>query len=138
MANLVGWWEKWNREAEKDPVYLAESLALEVAIEVYRQMKEAGLSQARFAERLGVSRPYVSQVLQGKTNMTILTLAKIAKALGSDLTIAFKLCSEATQQKILPFHTPGTDLDANATESRLPEAAQRTGTSTYAAGGGAS
>jgi transcriptional regulator with XRE-family HTH domain len=137
MANLVEWWEKWNREAEKDPVYLAESLALEVAIEVYQQMKEAGLSQARFAKRLGVSRPYVSQVLQGKTNMTILTLAKIAKALGSDLTIAFKSCSEAMQQKILTFHKPGTDLDANATESRLPEVAQGTGTSTYAAGGGA-
>ena len=114
MANLVEWWEKWNREAEKDPVYLAESLAFEIAIEVYRHMKEAGLSQARFAERLGVSKPYVSQVLQGKTNMTILTLAKIAKALGSDLCIALKRCGEATQSNILKFPEFKSGPDANA------------------------
>jgi len=137
MANLVEWWEKRNQEAQKDPVYLAESLALEIAIEVYRQMKEAGLSQTRFAERLGVSKPYVSQVLQGKTNMTILTLAKIAKALGSDLCITLKPCGEATRRNILTFSEGKTGPDANAAAPGLAGTALSTDYAACAAGGGA-
>ena len=137
MANLVEWWEKWNREAEKDPVYLAESLAFEVAIEVYRQMKEAGLSQTRFAKRLGVSKPYVSQVLQGKTNMTILTLAKIAKALGSDLCITFRHSGSAAVRNILQFSEVKLGSDANAAAPGSAGTSISTDYAAFAAGGGA-
>ena len=87
MANLVSWWEDLNGELKKSPEFLAESLAFNLSLEMKKRMKEAGLSQTALARRLGVSKAYVSQVLAGKTNFTILSLTKIAKALGSDLVI---------------------------------------------------
>jgi transcriptional regulator with XRE-family HTH domain len=137
MTNLEAWWEKWSREGEEDPVYLAESLALELSIDVYRQMKEAGLNQARFAERLGVSKPYVSQVLQGKTNMTILTLAKIAKALGSDLRITLKPRGDDARRTILEFPEVKPGLVATANPPALIGTSMSSYASFSAAGGGA-
>jgi transcriptional regulator with XRE-family HTH domain len=87
VANLVSWWEDLNKELKKSPEFLAESLAFRLSLEIKERMKEAGLSQTALAVRLGVSKAYISQVLAGKTNMTILSLTKIAKALGSALVI---------------------------------------------------
>ncbi|MBE3065181.1 MAG: helix-turn-helix transcriptional regulator, partial [Spirochaetes bacterium] len=84
MANLVAWRKDLERRLSQTPEYLAESLAFDLSLEIYGQMKELGLSQTAFAKRLGVSKAYVSQIFDGKTNMTILSLAKIAKALSSD------------------------------------------------------
>jgi transcriptional regulator with XRE-family HTH domain len=87
VANLVSWWEDLNGELRKSAEFLAESLAFKLSLEIKERMKEAGLSQTDLSRRLGVSRAYVSQVLAGKTNMTVLSLAKIAKALGSGLVV---------------------------------------------------
>lgn len=90
MANFVAWGKDLERRLSQTPEYLAEGLAFELSLEIYRQMQEAGLSQTAFARQLGVSKAYVSQILGGKTNLTILSLAKIAKALGADLSVTLQ------------------------------------------------
>jgi len=90
MANFVAWGKDLERRLSQTPEYLAEGLAFELSLEIYRQMKDAGLSQTAFARQLGVSKAYVSQILGGKTNLTILSLAKIAKALGADLSVTLQ------------------------------------------------
>jgi transcriptional regulator with XRE-family HTH domain len=52
-----------------------------VAETVKRARKAAGLSQEELGLEAGVDRTYVSQVERGKRNVTIVLLARIAKAL---------------------------------------------------------
>lgn len=43
--------------------------------------EEKGITQSSIAKSLGVSRGFVSKVENGKTNPTLATIAKLAKAL---------------------------------------------------------
>jgi transcriptional regulator with XRE-family HTH domain len=52
-----------------------------VAETVRRARKAAGLSQEDLALEAGLDRTYISQVERGKRNVTIVVLARIAKAL---------------------------------------------------------
>jgi transcriptional regulator with XRE-family HTH domain len=52
-----------------------------VAETVRRARKAAGLSQEELALEAGLDRTYISQVERGKRNVTIVVLARIAKAL---------------------------------------------------------
>lgn len=48
------------------------------------EMKRAGLTQTELAQRLEVSRPYLSKVLHGDVNITFGSALRLAKALGKD------------------------------------------------------
>jgi len=52
-----------------------------VAETVRRARKAAGLSQEDLALEAGLDRTYISQVERGKRNVTIVVLARIARAL---------------------------------------------------------
>ena len=52
-----------------------------VAETVRRARKAAGLSQEELASEAGLDRTYISQVERGKRNVTIVVLARIARAL---------------------------------------------------------
>lgn len=54
----------------------------EVTDSVSALLQELGLSQADLAKRLGVTKGRVSQILSGRQNMTLRTLAAIGWALG--------------------------------------------------------
>jgi len=70
------------REYENDPEFVAEGLALKITEEALAYMETKGLSQSWLAERMGVSRAHVSRIFNAAPNMTLLTFAKIAVALG--------------------------------------------------------
>jgi transcriptional regulator with XRE-family HTH domain len=72
-------------EFRNDPVYVAERAALEVATQVHRRLEAEGKTQGDLAAVLSVSKGYVSQILGGNKNMTLLTLAKLACALDVEL-----------------------------------------------------
>ena len=52
--------------------------------QVLRRMKQLGLNQSALAERMNVSRPYVSKVLKSDVNISFATAAKLAHALQMD------------------------------------------------------
>jgi transcriptional regulator with XRE-family HTH domain len=87
MNSESSWYRELNEKLRNDPIYVAENVALKVAMQVNEVLRTEGLTKKLFAEQLGVSQPYVSQILGGQTNMTILTLAKVACALGLDLSV---------------------------------------------------
>jgi len=70
------------QEFSGDPEYLAEKLALEIVAQLCLEMERQGLSGRELAGRVGTSPAFVSQVLNGKPNLTLLTLCKFAAALG--------------------------------------------------------
>lgn len=76
----------------KDPLfrraYAVEGAVLQAAELIAAQMAEQGLSKADLARRLGKSRSWVTQLLNGGRNMTVRTLAEVLHALGSELELA--------------------------------------------------
>lgn len=62
--------------------YQAEELSLAFTESVLLRMDELNnLSAAELAQRMGSSKPYVSKLLKGKSNFTLETLVKLARAL---------------------------------------------------------
>lgn len=64
-----------------------ESLVAAAAEAIAVLMEAQSLNKAEVARRLGKSRAWVTQLLNGKANMTIRTLAEVTFVLGGELTI---------------------------------------------------
>jgi transcriptional regulator with XRE-family HTH domain len=79
------------QELMKDPSFrkllAIESLVTEAAELIGRLMAEKKVSKAALAKRLNRSRAWVTQLLSGKTNMTIRTLAELAYALEAEVKL---------------------------------------------------
>jgi transcriptional regulator with XRE-family HTH domain len=74
--------ERYTKEYASDPEFVAEGLAIKVTEEMLECLELKGLNQSWLAEQMGVSRAHVSRILNARPNMTLLTIAKIAVALG--------------------------------------------------------
>jgi plasmid maintenance system antidote protein VapI len=71
-----------------------EAAKVEFAIELGRLIRASGVKKSVLADRMGVRRPMISKLLRGDANVTIETMVKAARALGSKLHI--KLAPEGT------------------------------------------
>lgn len=60
-------------------------------------MKEMGISSAELARRMGTSKAYVSQLMDGG-NFTLLTMVKVAMALGEIVRVQLEGQEERAQQ----------------------------------------
>ena len=67
-----------------------EAITRKIAQVIREQRKTAGLSQEQLAEKADIDRTYVSLIERGKVNMTVIVVAKIAKALGVSLSSIIK------------------------------------------------
>jgi transcriptional regulator with XRE-family HTH domain len=47
--------------------------------------KEKGMSQEELAEKSGLNRPYISAIEQGKRNVSLEVMDKLAEAIGIDI-----------------------------------------------------
>ncbi len=65
-----------------------EQLLFDATELVSRAMEQQGVSKSELARRIGKSKAYVTQVLGGKTNMTLRTLSDLAAAVGYDVELA--------------------------------------------------
>lgn len=54
---------------------------------ILKRLEALGLRHQDLADRLNVSRPYISHLVSGKSNYTLETMVKVAYELGCDLTI---------------------------------------------------
>jgi transcriptional regulator with XRE-family HTH domain len=87
------------QEMTKDPNFrkllAVESLVAEAAELIGRLMAEKKVNKAALARRLNRSRAWVTQLLSGKTNMTIRTLAELAYALEAEIELATQAAAPA-------------------------------------------
>ena len=74
--------ETYAQDYANDPEFVAEGLAIKVTEEMLKCLEQKKLSQSWLAEQMGVSRAHVSRILNARPNITLLTIAKIAVALG--------------------------------------------------------
>ncbi|EOC1277710.1 XRE family transcriptional regulator [Cronobacter sakazakii] len=64
-----------------------ERLLFNTTEDILIGMEDAGLNQTDLAKKLGKSKAYVSQLLDGTRNMTLKTLADISYALGAEAKV---------------------------------------------------
>ena len=76
------WFDNELLKLEEDIDFLTEEMAFDFVNEIRRVMKEQHISQTDLATRMGKSRAYISKVLNYNPNMTIRSLAIVAKSLG--------------------------------------------------------
>src|SRR5262245_55077609 len=72
-----------------------ERLLLEATELVEQLMAERKINRSELAERLGKSKPHVTQLLSGDRNLTLRTLAELAHALGERVHLQTQARSEA-------------------------------------------
>lgn len=83
----------WLDESEKNHRLLAqEALILEVSEAIWAALEKLKMSKADLARALGSSKANVTQLLDGRRNMTLRTLADIAYKL--NLESHFHLCQK--------------------------------------------
>ena len=77
-------------EVLRTPEYWFEDAQNELYRQVVGYMEKEGINQTELAERLGVTKGYVSQVLKGEFNYTLKKLTELALAIGMVPRIEYK------------------------------------------------
>ena len=73
-----------------------ELLKSRLTLQIYRIVKERGLTQARAGELLGIKQPHVSALMRNRAgNFSVGRLMEFLTALGQDVRITVKLTREA-------------------------------------------
>ena len=88
---------------ESKKQFAQEQFILECTEFICKLMKEKGITRAELADRLGKTKGYISQLLNGRYNMTIRTLADIFYVLDVEVEL-----------------TPKKDADENMTLTYYP------------------
>ncbi len=78
-------------EFANDPDYIAEGIALGVIEDAIALMEAQGLTKAKLAEAMHVSRAYVTQLFNAPPNLTLRTLAQLSLALGARVVVTLEL-----------------------------------------------
>jgi len=73
---------KYYEKYESDPDFLAESLSIVIIENALKVMKLKGISRADLAREMGVPKSQISRIFNAPPNLTLLTIARIAVALG--------------------------------------------------------
>jgi transcriptional regulator with XRE-family HTH domain len=81
------WFQEMLDKYRDDPEFRLEELILDFTEKIAQKMEEKNISRAELARRLGVSRAFVTKLLNGNPNLTIKTMMSIADVLGCDLNI---------------------------------------------------
>ena len=74
--------EHYIAEYEKDPDFLAEGLSIGIIENSLKVMKQKGISRADLAREMGVPKSQISRNFNAPPNLTLLSIARIAVALG--------------------------------------------------------
>ena len=98
---LAEWFQKKLEESKNGIVFITEGVIIEITEQIALRMKELGLKKKDLAERLGVSKAYVTRLLQGNHNMSIRKLVEVAAALGYGAR-----CNCALRRARHPFSPP--------------------------------
>lgn len=67
-----------------------EKVRVSILSQVNQLMADTGVSQVELANRLGITRQRVCQILADKNNFTIRSLVRIAAALGCRVEVTLK------------------------------------------------
>lgn len=99
-----------------------EALVVEASEAIARLMAEQNVSKADLARRLNKSRAWVTQLLSGKANMTVRTLADVVYTLGAEVKLHAQPPSWAVSGRSLDAGR--TKEAGHSSKGRLPRRAR--------------
>ena len=79
------WIDRLTETTENKRFFQQEKTILEVTELICELMDEQGISRTELAKKLGYTKGYISQLLDGTANMTLRTLSDVLFALGNEL-----------------------------------------------------
>ena len=74
--------EKYYFEYRSDPDFVAEGLSIAIIENALQIMKEQGISRSELAREMSVPKSQISRIFNAPPNLTLLSIARIAIALG--------------------------------------------------------
>ncbi len=96
-------YRKFLEEVETSPDYWHEGAVLEFTLDLLHRMEEQNISRADLARRMGTSRAYITRLLGGDANFTLMTMVKLSMAVGGALHVHISDQKAATRwQDTLP------------------------------------
>lgn len=101
-----------SRGAEAFARYERARTAIMVGSAVRAARRQAGMSQVELARRAGTSQPSIARLERGLVSPTVVSLDRIARALGAELVIDFEPARSASR--------PIGQRPAPTSHSRLP------------------
>src|SRR6185295_5768392 len=82
LERTIERYRKFVERAHASPFYWHEVAVHEFIMDLHRLMEEQHVSRAELARRIGTSRAYITKLLGGDANFTLMTMVKLAMALG--------------------------------------------------------
>lgn len=86
--------KNWMKEPEYRKVYDALEEEFALAKAVIDARNRAGLTQLELARKMRTTQPVVARLESGRTQPSMRTLQRLAKATGSRLLIEFEACAK--------------------------------------------
>jgi transcriptional regulator with XRE-family HTH domain len=120
--------EQWAHEYEQDPEFVAQGLASETIEQVIERLEELSINRSDLASALHVPRQQVSRWLNAPSNLTLLSLARLAIALRVKPRIIFDSESYFIRSFREPFDYEEFKTD-QAAFKRVPIAPEPSSTS---------
>ncbi len=106
------------------PEYITEGYFADITEQLLAYMEKNEITKRELAEKMEVSQSRVSQFFNDNSNVTLKTLAKIARALGVSWTIKLNTYPEGTTPRGADYNeelfSPGAGLKLQVPES-LPD-----------------
>lgn len=86
--------EQMFKKLENDSAYKAELDFLSVTEKIVGIMERKGISRSDLARNIGCTPAYVTKLLRGSVNFTMLTMRKLADALGCNIEYRISDCDQ--------------------------------------------
>ena len=84
----------------KDLEFRTENVIIEFTEKVAAAMQERGMSRVELAQRLGVSKAFVTKLLNGNPNLTIRTMVSLAAALECELLVDIQPRAQSSHNRL--------------------------------------
>lgn len=79
--------ERMKKDNNLKKLYLEEQLVLRITNIISELMQEQGVKKSELAQRVGCSKGYITQLLDGTKNMTLKTVSNVLFELGHTLAV---------------------------------------------------
>lgn len=91
--------EKYVEDPEQMRLYQQERAIYEITELIESVMEAKGISRAALAKRLGKSKGWITQLLDGEANKTIRTVADVLAVLGQEIRVLAQPIRISNQQR---------------------------------------
>lgn len=112
------WLKRYRNEFSHDPDFVAEGLAIRFTSEIARMMVEQGVSRSSLAETLGVSRAYVTKIMNAPPNLTLRSLVSVAMPLDADVVV--NVVPRGSNPVRVPINNIDPPVAATAADNHVP------------------